>query len=75
MITRLAYSVDEAAEALGLSANTVWTMLSDGVLGRVKVGRRTLVPVSAIEEFLLENRTGRPEDRPDSATRPPGDDR
>ncbi len=49
---RIALSVPEAAEALGgVSENTIWNLLREGSLRRLKVGRRTLIPVSSIEEF------------------------
>ena len=49
---RIAVSVPEAAQALGgVSENTIWNLLRDGTLRRLKVGRRTLIPVSSIEEF------------------------
>ena len=52
MVDRIALSVPEAAEALGgVSENTIWNLLRDGTLRRLKVGRRTLIPVSSIEEF------------------------
>lgn len=52
-VNRLAVSVPEAAEALGgVSENTIWNLLRDNRLRRVKVGRRTLVPVSSLEEFV-----------------------
>ena len=48
---RIAVSVPEAAQALGgVSENTIWNLLRDGTLRRLKVGRRTLIPVSSIEE-------------------------
>ncbi len=57
---RIAVSVPEAAQALGgVSENTIWNLLRDGTLRRLKVGRRTLIPVSSIEEFA-----GSPPDRP-----------
>ena len=52
MVDRIALSVPEAAQALGgVSENTIWNLLRDGTLRRLKVGRRTLIPVSSIEEF------------------------
>ena len=49
---RIAVSVPEAAQALGgVSENTIWNLLRQGALLRLKVGRRTLIPVWSIEEF------------------------
>ena len=52
MVSRIAFSVDEAAESLGVSANTVWNLIRDGALRRVKVGRRTLIPVTSLEALV-----------------------
>jgi excisionase family DNA binding protein len=41
-------SVDEAAEALGLARSTLYRELGAGRLPSVKIGRRRLVPASAI---------------------------
>ena len=63
MVTRLAFSVDEAAESLGVSANTVWKLIRDGVLRKVKVGRRTLIPATSLEELVGPEPEGQPEVR------------
>ncbi len=48
------YSIAETAEALGVSTNTVDRLLSEGILPRVKIGRRlTRIPLAAIEAYLL----------------------
>ena len=52
MVSRIAFSVDEAAESLGVSANTVWKLIRDGTLRRVKVGRRTLIPATSLEALV-----------------------
>lgn len=51
---KLAYTVDEAAAALGLSAATIWAMLKDGELIAKKVRGRTLVPREELERVLAE---------------------
>jgi excisionase family DNA binding protein len=50
----LAVSVRKASELLGLSRTTVWGFVRTGELGSAKLGRRVLVPVSAIEKLLRE---------------------
>lgn len=54
MTERLAYRVPEAAEALGVSAKTVWRLIEQGELQAVQSGRGKLVliPRVAIDEFL-----------------------
>jgi len=53
---RLAFSVSEAAEQLGLGERTVWRLIETGALAPVvKVGRRTIVPATTIAAFLERN--------------------
>lgn len=44
--------VDEAATVLGVSRTSVYQELQAGRLRSVKVGRRRLIPSSAIAEFI-----------------------
>lgn len=46
------YRVDEAAEALRLSRSLVYELIRSGRLRTVKQGRRRLVPVQALEEYV-----------------------
>jgi excisionase family DNA binding protein len=48
----LAYSPDEAAELLGISAELVHDLLRTGQLGSVKAGRRRLIAKHHLEAFL-----------------------
>lgn len=41
----------EAAEALGIGRSTAFELVASGALASVRVGRRRLVPVSALREF------------------------
>ena len=50
--TRRALSVPEAAESLGLSEAMVYRLCWRKELPSRKVGRRLLIPVTAIDEFL-----------------------
>ena len=45
-------SVDQAAEALGMARSTLYRELGAGRLPSVKIGRRRLVPASAIAERI-----------------------
>jgi len=48
----LAFSVNQVAWVLGVSPNTVWTMVSAEVLPSFTVGRRRLVSRAAVEAFI-----------------------
>lgn len=64
-VPRLAYSVSEAAEALGVSCRTAWALVASGRLGTVRVGRRVLVPVVALGEFIAADlRPSHPQESP-----------
>ena len=49
---RLAYSIDEAADALSLSRSTVKELVYTGEIKKLKVGRRVVIPHWALVEFL-----------------------
>ena len=49
---RLAFSLDEAAELLGISKELVHDLLRTGQLGSVKAGRRRLIGKCHLEAFL-----------------------
>ncbi len=52
-VTPLAYSVEDAARALGgVSTKTVYNLFKAGQLVRRKIGSRSVVPLSSIEAFL-----------------------
>jgi len=48
----LAVPIDEAARRLSLSPRTVATLVSERELRSVKVGRRRLIPLKALQDFL-----------------------
>ena len=48
----MAVDVPTAARALGMSTGKTWQLISSGALRSKFVGRRRLVPVSALHEFL-----------------------
>lgn len=52
---QLAYTVNEACRVLRLGRNTVSGLLASGRLRCVRVGRRIVIPRSAIELFLAED--------------------
>jgi excisionase family DNA binding protein len=51
-VPRIALRIAEAARALGISKPTVEAEIRAGRLRVRRVGRRVLVPVAAIEEWL-----------------------
>ncbi len=51
----LAVSIAEAARRLGLSTRTVATLVARRELLSRKVGRRTIIPISALKAFVSRN--------------------
>ena len=49
---RLAYSVDEAARLTGLSRDLLYDEMRRGNLAYVKVGRRRLITLQHLNQFL-----------------------
>lgn len=49
---RLTRKPEEAAPMLGVGRNGVYELIRAGRLRSIKVGRKILIPLSAIEEFL-----------------------
>jgi excisionase family DNA binding protein len=45
-------SISQAARILGVSWHTIWRLLQAGQLESVRVGRRRLIPRSALERLL-----------------------
>lgn len=48
---RVAFSVDEAAEALGIGRSNLYGLIATGEIKVVRLGRRTLVPRGQIERY------------------------
>ncbi len=51
-VDRLTYTVDEAAQLLGISRNSAYEAARTGDLPTIRLGRRILVPRSRLEELL-----------------------
>ena len=51
-VVRVAYSVAEVAEQLGISQRKLRQELREGRIGFVRVGRRVLITGSQLKEFL-----------------------
>ena len=52
MTERALYSVDEATDQLSLSKSQMYELIRSGRLVTVKVGRRRLVPATAIAAYV-----------------------
>jgi len=51
-IPPLAYRIEDAASALGVGRTLIYKMISEGLLTRVKIGKRSLIAVSELDAFL-----------------------
>jgi excisionase family DNA binding protein len=58
VVPPLVYRVDEAAEALRLSRSAIYELIRSGQLRSVKLGRRRLVPVEALTEYVAASSGG-----------------
>ncbi|MNS81579.1 Helix-turn-helix domain protein [compost metagenome] len=52
---KLAYSPAEAAQALGIGRSTIFDLMRNGQLRRVKIGAKTVIPRSSLEALLAES--------------------
>jgi len=55
MVEKLVYSTEEAADALGVCASTVRNMCAEGKLPHIRLGtkgRRTVIPIKALNDFV-----------------------
>ena len=51
-MNKVAYSIDEAVTATGLSRTTIYEAIADGRLRRKKAGRRTIILATELQRFL-----------------------
>jgi excisionase family DNA binding protein len=51
-VPRLALSVEESAEAIGISASMLWQSIRAGTIPTVRVGKRVLIRVVDLEDWL-----------------------
>lgn len=56
---RLAYSVKEAAWAMGCHPNTIWNLLSGGDLEGFTLNRKRMIAIAELEHFMALGGTGR----------------
>lgn len=50
--SRLTWTVEEAAICLGISRPTAYEAVKTGAIPHIKIGRRILIPVSALKRML-----------------------
>jgi excisionase family DNA binding protein len=48
----LALRVEDAAKSLGIGRTTLFNLVSEGLIRSVKVKSRTIIPISALNDFL-----------------------
>jgi excisionase family DNA binding protein len=48
----LAVPISEAATILGIGRSTIYKLLDSKQLDRVKIGRRSVVPISSLKNFM-----------------------
>ncbi|GEM86054.1 hypothetical protein MGR01S_06790 [Meiothermus granaticius NBRC 107808] len=49
---KLAYSVEEFAQAVGLSRNHAYALVRGGIVKAVRAGSRWVIPIKAVECWL-----------------------
>lgn len=52
VLPRMLVSVTEAARTLGVSRSFAYELVAAGVLRSIRLGRRILIPVSALEDLI-----------------------
>lgn len=53
-----AYSIREACWQLGISRTTLYRLMNEGTIRRVKLGKRVLIPSSEIVRILADDEIG-----------------
>lgn len=54
----LALSAHAAAEMLGISARTLWTLTNAGEIPHARIGRRVVYPLADLESWLAARTKG-----------------
>ena len=55
-VPRALISVNEAARVIGVSRSYAYELVASGHLASIRLGRRVLVPVSAIDDLIAQCR-------------------
>lgn len=51
-MNRKAYKVNEVATLLGLGRTSIYRLMGEGVLTRIKIGATTLIPAADVDALL-----------------------
>jgi excisionase family DNA binding protein len=55
-LPRLAYGINDAADALGLSRSRIYELIARGEISACKIGKRTIIPAAELTAFLDRHR-------------------
>ncbi|ADQ06481.1 DNA binding domain protein, excisionase family [Caldicellulosiruptor hydrothermalis 108] len=55
MENKKAYTVQEAAKLLSLGKTTIYELIWQNKLKHIKIGRKIIIPETAIQEFIVAN--------------------
>ena len=53
-VTKLVYSIPKACEAAGVNKDTIYRGINSGQLRSLKIGRRRLIRVEALSQWLKD---------------------
>jgi excisionase family DNA binding protein len=67
-VSPLAYGIEDAADALGLSRSRIYELIAAGDIAACKVGRRTIIPTTELTAFLERHRVERRSNAPTVTT-------
>jgi excisionase family DNA binding protein len=56
MDKKLGYSVEECAAAIGLGRTSMFELVASRQIESVKIGRRRIIPIDALERFIMKLR-------------------
>jgi excisionase family DNA binding protein len=65
-VSPLAYGIEDAADALGLSRSRIYELIAAGDITACKVGKRTIIPTTELTAFLERHRVERPSNLPEA---------
>ena len=54
---RRTLTIKETAASLGISDWMVYEMVKRGEIKTIRIGKRILIPISALDQFVAENRS------------------
>lgn len=52
---RMTFKINEVAELLGISRTTIYKLIGQGELQRIKVGATTLIAATSVDSLLERN--------------------